>query len=49
VAETGSFVFAFSFALMQKKQKIQGQPDCSAVCPAIPPLGRNVSNKSSVF
>jgi len=37
-------VFAFSFALMQKKQKIKDNPIAPRVCPAIPPPRSNVSN-----
>jgi len=42
-------VFTFSFALMQKKQKIKDNPIAPRVCPAIPLLGRNVSNKSQAL
>ena len=38
------FVFAFSFALMQKKQKIKDNPIAPRVCPAIPPLRHSDSN-----
>jgi hypothetical protein len=31
---TSMVFFAFSFALMQKKQKIKDNPNASAVCPA---------------
>jgi len=44
-----NFVFAFSFALMQKKQKIKDNPIAPRVCPAIPPPRRSDSNKSQAF
>ena len=38
------FVFAFSFALMQKKKKIKNNPIAPRVCPDIPPLRHSDSN-----
>jgi uncharacterized phage-associated protein len=43
------FYFAFSFALMQKKQKIKDNPIAPRVCPAITPLYHNVSNQIQAF
>jgi hypothetical protein len=43
------FVFSFSFALIQKKQKIKDNPIAPRVCPAIPPPRRNASTDLQYF
>jgi hypothetical protein len=40
-------VFSFSFALMQKKQKIKDNPIAPRVCPAIALLNFSVSTRYS--